>query len=109
HQPLNRGPLEQSGLHPRVGSSAAPPPQAMLARLQAGREVGLPPASLGLNAAAAQPGLIARRIVEPEIVAEWSILWAERAQSAAITRFLESARRCAEEHGWLSSPVALSA
>jgi len=81
----------------------------MLARLQAGREVGLPAASLGLHAAAAEPALIARRIIEPEIVAEWSILWAERAQSAAITRFLESARRCAEAHDWLSSPVALSA
>jgi len=100
---------EQAGFQPRIEAFADPPPQAMLARLQAGREVGLPPASLGLHAAAAQPGLIARRIVEPEIVAEWSILWSERAQSAAITRFLESARRCAEENGWLASPVALSA
>jgi hypothetical protein len=72
------------------------------------REVG-PPASFALHAAAAEPGLIARKIVEPEIVAEWSILWAERAQSAAIARFLESARRCAEEHDWLPSPVPLSA
>src|SRR6476620_6226840 len=100
---------EQAGFQPRVEVFADPPPQAMLARLQAGREVGLPPASLGLHAAAAEPGLIARRIVEPEIVAEWSILWAERAQSAAITRFLESARRCAEENGWLPSPVPVSA
>jgi hypothetical protein len=81
----------------------------MLARLQTAREVGLPPASFAFHAAAAETGLIARRIVEPEIVAEWSIMWAERAQSAAITRFLESARRCAEEHDWLSSPMALSA
>jgi hypothetical protein len=100
---------EQAGFQPRVEAFADPPPQAMLARLQAGREVGLPAASLGLHAAAAEPALIARRIVEPEIVAEWSILWAERAQSAAITRFLESARRCAEENGWLGAPVALSA
>ena len=100
---------EQAGFQPRVEAFADPPPQAMLARLQAGREVGLPPASLGLHAAAAEPALIARPIAEPEIVAEWSILWAERAQSAAIARFLESARRCAEEHGWLGSPVALSA
>ena len=80
----------------------------MLARLQAGREG---PAGLlvAFHAAAAETGLIARRIVEPEIVAEWSILWAERAQSAAITRFLESARRCAEEHDWPRSPMALSA
>jgi hypothetical protein len=100
---------EQSGFQPHVEAFADPPPQAMLARLQAGREVGLPPASLGLHAAAAEPGLIARRIVEPEIVAEWSILWAQRAQSAVIARFLESARRCAEENGWLPSSVPLSA
>jgi hypothetical protein len=100
---------EQSGFQPRVEAFADPPPQAMLARLQAGREVGLPPASLAFHAAAADPGLIARRIVEPEIVAEWSILWAERAQSAATARFLESARRCAEENDWLRSPVPLSA
>jgi len=100
---------EQAGFQPRVEAFADPPPQAMIARLQAGREVGVPPASLGLHAAAAEPALLARRIVEPEIVAEWSIVWAERAQSAAIARFLESARRCAEEHDWLSSPVALPA
>jgi hypothetical protein len=100
---------EQAGFQPRVEAFADPPPQAMLARLQAGREVGLPPASLGLHAAAAEPALIARRIAEPELVAEWSILWAARAQSAAIARFLESARRCAEEHDWLRSPVAPSA
>jgi len=99
---------EQSGFQPHVEAFVDPPPQAMLARLQAGREVGLPPASLGVHAAAAEPGLIARRIVEPEIVAEWSLLWAERAQSAVIARFLESARRCAEEHDWLPSPVPLS-
>ncbi len=100
---------EKAGFRPRVEAFSDPPPQAMLARLQAGREVGLPPASFAFHAAAAETGLIARRIVEPEIVAEWSILWAERAQSAAITRFLESARRCAEEHDWLPSPVPLSA
>jgi len=100
---------EQAGFQPRVEAFTDPPPQAMLARLQTGREVGLPPASFAFHAAAAETGLIARRIVEPEIVAEWSILWAERAQSAAIARFLESARRCAEEHDWLSSPVALPA
>jgi DNA-binding transcriptional LysR family regulator len=96
---------EQAGFQPHVEAFADPPPQAMLARLQAGREVGLPPASLGLHAAAAEPGMIARRIVEGEIVAEWSILWAERAQSAAIAHFLESARRCAEENEWLGARV----
>ena len=100
---------EQAGFHPRVEAFADPPPQAMVARLQAGREVGLPPASFAFHAAAAGAGLVAREIVEPEIVAEWSILWAERAQSAAIERFLESGRRCAEENGWLASPMPLSA
>jgi DNA-binding transcriptional LysR family regulator len=98
---------EQAGFRPRVEAFADPPPQAMLAHLQAGLEVGLPPTSFALHAAAAEPGLIAHRIVEPEIVAEWSMLWAERARSAAIARFLESARRCAEEHDWLRSASAV--
>jgi len=95
---------EQAGFEPRVEAFADPPPQAMLARLQAGREVGLPPASVAFHAAAAEPSLIAREIVQPEIVAEWSVLWAARAGSAAVARFLESARRCADENGWLGSP-----
>jgi len=98
---------EQAGFRPRVEAFADPPPQAMLAHLQAGLEVGLPPTSFALHAAAAEPGLVAHRIVEPEIVAEWSMLWAERARSAAIARFLESARRCAEEHDWLRSASAV--
>jgi DNA-binding transcriptional LysR family regulator len=106
---------EQAGFHPRIEAFPDPPPQAMLARLHAGREVGLPPASLAFHAAAGEPGLIARRIVQPEIVAEWSMLWAARAQSTAIAGFLESARRCAGENDWLSagsdgpSPAPLSA
>jgi DNA-binding transcriptional LysR family regulator len=92
---------EQAGFHPRVNAFADPPPHAMLARLQAGREVALPPASFAVHAAAAEPGLIVREIVRPEILAEWSILWAARAESAAIMRLLESARRCADENGWL--------
>jgi hypothetical protein len=96
--------FEESGVEPRVVSFADPPPQAMLARLQAGREVGLPPASLGSHAAGADSGLIARKIASPGIVAEWSILWAARARSAAVERFLESARRCADENRWLRSP-----
>src|ERR1700756_2439976 len=51
--------FEESGFEPRVVSSPAPPPQAMLARLQAGREVGLPPASLGVHAAGSGSGLVA--------------------------------------------------
>jgi DNA-binding transcriptional LysR family regulator len=93
---------EQSGFQPRVKAFADPPPQAMVARLLATDEVGLPPASFALHAAAAEPGVVARKLVHPEILAEWSILWAARAQSAAIARFLESARRCCEENGWLS-------
>jgi len=50
--------------------------------------------------------VVARTIVQPEITAEWSILWSARSQSEAIVRFLESARRCSEENGWLSLPVA---
>jgi hypothetical protein len=76
----------------------------MLARLQAGREVGLPPASLGSHAAGADSGLIALKIAQPGVVGEWSILWAARTPSAAVERFLESARRCADQNNWLGSP-----
>ena len=77
----------------------------MLARLHAGREVGLPPASFAFHAAAAEPDLVALELVQPEILTEWSMLWAERGQSAAVARFLESARRCAADNGRLGSPV----
>lgn len=92
---------EKSGFQPLVRTFPDPPPQAMAARLQAAREVGLPPASFAFRAAAAEPGLVARRILQPEIPAEWSILWAVREQSTAVARFLASARRCSEENGWL--------
>jgi len=92
---------EQSGFQPRVRTFTDPPPPAMVARLRATREVGLPPASFAFHAAAAEPGVVARKIVQPEIPVEWSILWAARAQSAAIARCLESARRCSEKNGWL--------
>ena len=91
---------EEVGFQPRVRTFADPPPQAMVARLLVTREVGLPPASFAFHAAAAEPGVVARKIVQPEILAEWSILWPARAQSAAIVRFLESARRCSEQNGW---------
>ena len=99
---------EQSGFQPRVRTFSDPPPQAMLARLRMTREVGLPPASFAFYAAAAEHDVVARRIVQPEITVEWSILWAARAQSAAIARFLESARRCSEENGWLLSSTELT-
>ena len=99
---------ERSGFQPRVTTFTDPPPQAMVARLHAGREVGLPPASFAFHAAAAEPGVIARKIVEPEILAEWSILWASRTQSAAIARFLGSARRCSDDNGWLRPPSEIA-
>jgi DNA-binding transcriptional LysR family regulator len=95
---------EQSGFQPRVRAFPDPPLNAALARLQTGREVSLSPASYAFHAVAAEPGVIARKIVEPQILAEWSILWPARAQSAAITRVLDSARRCADVNGWLRSP-----
>jgi DNA-binding transcriptional LysR family regulator len=91
---------EQSGFQPRVRTFTDPPPQAMVARLRTTREVGLPPVSFADYTAAADPGITARRIVRPEIRVEWSILWSASAQSAAVVRFLESARRCSEESGW---------
>ena len=97
---------EQSGFQPRIRAFTDPPPQAMVARLRTTREIGLPPASFARHSAAADPGLVARTIVQPEITAEWSVLWSARSQSEAIVRFLESARRCSEENGWLSLPVA---
>jgi len=36
-------------------------------------------------------------------IGERSILWAARAPSAAVERFLESARRCANQNNWLRS------
>jgi DNA-binding transcriptional LysR family regulator len=95
---------EQAGFEPRITSFPDPPPHATLARLPAGREVSLGPASFALHAAAAEPGIVVREIVEPGILAEWSIVWPARADSAAIARFLDSARRCARENNWLRSP-----
>jgi hypothetical protein len=100
---------EQAGFEPRVRAFPDPPPHAMFARLPAGREVCFATASFARNAAAAEPGIVVREIAEPGILAEWSILWPARAQSAAVTRFLDSARRCAREHNWLRSPRDASA
>jgi hypothetical protein len=45
--------------------------------------------------------VVARRIVQPEILDEWSIVWPARGQSAAVERVLDTARRCAAENDWL--------
>jgi DNA-binding transcriptional LysR family regulator len=94
---------EKSGFQPRIQVFTDPPPQAMVARLLANREVGLPPASFAYHTAAADRGYAACRIVRPEIRVEWSLVCSAKAQFAAVTRFLESASRCTEEHGWLLS------
>ena len=96
---------EQSGFQPRIKTFADPPPQAMLARVGATREIGLPPASFALHAAAARRGVVARTVVEPAICVDWSIVSAARSPSEAIARFVESARRCSEENIWLRSPA----
>src|SRR5258707_3760196 len=92
---------EATGFQPQVRTFSDPPPQAMVARLRATHEVGLPPASFAYHAAAAQLGVVARTLVEPTISVDWSLVWASHAQSGAISRFLESARRCSEENGWV--------
>jgi DNA-binding transcriptional LysR family regulator len=97
---------ERAGFEPHVTAFPKPPVHAMLARLLGGREVGLIPASFAFHLAQAQPGVVTRKIGNPQIRAEWSILWPPRAQSAAIVRFLDSARRCAANNDWLLPPDA---
>ena len=97
---------ERAGFQPQVRAFPKPPVNAMLARLLGAREVGLSPASFAFHSAQAEPGIVARKIVNPQILAEWSILWPARAQSAAIARFLDSARRCATDNHWLTPPDA---
>jgi DNA-binding transcriptional LysR family regulator len=97
---------EQCGFEPQVRAFADPPPQAMVARLRTTHEVGLPPASFAYRAAAADPGIIAREIVQPKITIEWSMVWPARTPAAATASFLESARRCAQECGWLEPAAA---
>ena len=92
---------ERAGFQPQVRAFPKPPVNAMLARLLGAHEVGLSPASFAFHSAQAEPGVVARKIVNPQILAEWSILWPARAQSAAVGRFLDSARRCAAEKDWL--------
>lgn len=94
----------QAGFQPTVRAFPKPPVHAMLARLVGAREVGLIPASFALHSAQAEPGVIARGIINPQILAEWSILSPTRTQSAAVARFLDSARRCAIVNDWLAPP-----
>jgi DNA-binding transcriptional LysR family regulator len=91
--------FERAGVQPRV--TALRNPAASLARLLNVREVGLVPASFAFHLAEAQDGIVARHVVRPKILAEWSILWSTGTSSAAVARFLESARRCAADNGWL--------
>jgi len=95
---------ERAGFQPRVNAFRDPRPLAMLARMATGHEVGLTPASFAFHAADAQPGVVARKIVDPEILAEWSIVWPMAAESAAIARFLDSARKYAADNNWPSWP-----
>jgi DNA-binding transcriptional LysR family regulator len=92
---------ERAGFQPQVRAFPKPPVNAMLARLLGAREVGLSPASFAFHSAQAEPGVVACKIVDPQILAEWSILWPAHTQSEAIARFLDSARRGAADNGWL--------
>jgi DNA-binding transcriptional LysR family regulator len=100
---------ERAGFQPHVQAFEDPPVSAMLARLPGGREVGLIQASLALHAAEAQPGLVAREIADPAILAELSVLSPARDPSAASARFLDSARLCAAANGWLHAADAEAA
>jgi len=97
---------ELAGFEPEVTAFPKPSVHASLARLLGAHEVGLIPASFAFHGAQAEPGVVARKIVNPQILAEWSILWPTRTESAAIARFLHSARRCATDNQWLSGATA---
>jgi hypothetical protein len=90
---------ERAGFQPRIQSFQDTPVNAMLARLPGGREVGLTPASFAIHVAEAAPDIVAREIVDPLILAELSIPWPGRGPSAAVARFLDSARSCAAANG----------
>jgi DNA-binding transcriptional LysR family regulator len=99
---------ERAGFQPRVRAFQDPSVHASLARLVAAHEVGLLPAAFAFHLAQAQPGVVPREIVDPQIPAEWSLLWPARARSAAIERFLDSARRCATDNQWLPESTAFA-
>jgi hypothetical protein len=90
---------ERAGFQPRIQSFQDTPVNAMLARLPGGRDVGLTPASFAIHVAEAAPDIVAREIVDPLILAELSIPWPGRGPSAAVARFLDSARSCAAANG----------
>ena len=62
------GPTIQVGCKPSVRAFLDPPLPAMLARLPAGREVNLAPASFAFHAAAAEPGIVARLTPDQELL-----------------------------------------
>ncbi|HTA36837.1 MAG TPA: LysR family substrate-binding domain-containing protein [Solirubrobacteraceae bacterium] len=62
---------EKEGFRPRVNAPRNPPVLASIARLSGAREVGLIPGSFAFHLADAQPGVFAREIVDPQILAEW--------------------------------------
>jgi DNA-binding transcriptional LysR family regulator len=100
---------ESVGFRPRVNAPRNPPVLASIARLPGLREVGLIPASFAFHLADAQPGVVAREIVAPAVLVEWSILSPASTKSVSIARFLESARRCASANDWLTPPETGSA
>jgi hypothetical protein len=96
---------ELAGFKPQVTAFPKPSVHASLALLLGAHEVGLMPASFAFHGAQAEPGVVAREIVDPQILAEWSMLWPARAESTAVARFLDSARRAAADNRWLSGPT----
>lgn len=97
---------QEAGFTPKVLAFQDPPVNAMLARLSGGREIGLAPGSFAKNAAKAGTNIICRGVVDPTMQAELSMLWPTHHPSPAIARVLATARRCAEQNGWLSTPIA---
>lgn len=91
----------EAGFSPEIHAFEEPPVNAMLARLSGGREIGLAPASFAEHAAKPGTGIVLRDIVDPPIPAELSVLWPANDPSLAISGVLATARRCAEQNGWL--------
>lgn len=96
---------KEAGFSPEILAFEDPPVNAGLARLFSGREVGLTPASFAEYAANAGTGIVVREVVDPTIMAEFSVLWPANDSSPAIAGVLATARRCAERNGWLRGPV----
>ncbi|MDX6630469.1 MAG: hypothetical protein QOH00_2715 [Gaiellales bacterium] len=97
---------EGAGFEPQVQAFKKPSVHASLARLVGAHEVGLMPASFAVHIAEAEPGIVARAIVNPAIPTELSIVWPVRLHSETIARFLDSARRCASDNDWLPQGAA---